>query len=156
MIIRGLDDTDQPILLYAAKAALLSISVGGLVGIVIGSFFSSVGARPQEEGDPLALMVSLLLVVPMVETALMAPLLALILKRVSNRYAACVISALMWALIHSCFWIYWGLFVFFPFLVFSFCFLAWSRISTRRAILVTALAHMIHNLGPTMLMVYGA
>jgi hypothetical protein len=60
------------------------------------------------------------------------------------------ISALICAGLHSLARPLWGLEVFWGFLIFSLCYLAWEKKSPLQAFWMTAILHALHNLVPTL------
>lgn len=63
-------------------------------------------------------------------------------------------SALLWALLHSISVPIWGLGVFWPFFVFSICYLNWEKKSQLDAIRMTASLHALHNVGPALVVTF--
>jgi len=84
---------------------------------------------------------------PLVETAIMIPIIYLI-KRVFHRLAyIAAVSGALWGLSHALFAWPAGLWVAWPFFVFTLCFVAWRPISLGLAYWYTAACHMLYNAG---------
>jgi len=87
---------------------------------------------------------------PVAETLLMAVILAATRILSENMWVRAVISAVVWAGLHSAVASLWGAVVLWPFFVFSCCYLAWRERSRGHALGVTCLAHMLHNALPSL------
>ena len=99
---------------------------------------------------PVAVVTFLLVVVvsPIVETLLMALAIKLMSLIVRRKLALAVLSAILWALLHSLASPAWGLIVCWPFFVFSCAFLAWRPKSWLNAVWVALCIHALQNLLP--------
>lgn len=83
---------------------------------------------------------------PLAETLLMAPILRILGWMSSKLFIQAIASAFVWGILHSSGGIpVWGLFIFWPFFVFSVAFLVWKRKSWWRAFAVVAALHALHN-----------
>lgn len=91
------------------------------------------------------LMLQVLLAAPLLETLLMAPILALLTRLLPRRRWVVLASALLWAGLHSLSVPVWGLCIFWTFAVFSSAFLAWRPRSFWHAYFVTAAVHALNN-----------
>ena len=91
------------------------------------------------------LLVQIILVAPILETLLMAPLLALLVRVLPRRRYAVLGSALVWAILHSLSAPIWGVCIFWTFVVFSTAFLVWREVSLWHALGVTASIHALNN-----------
>ncbi|HPA18506.1 MAG TPA: hypothetical protein PLU30_12220 [Verrucomicrobiae bacterium] len=146
-ILSALSDTDQPLIGYAFKAALISVVPSLVVGFV---------ALPLLPGTPLPIQLDIhtgpmlfgiaVLVSPWLETLLMWPVLWLLGRLTRNPIHQALMSTAFWALLHAirrparALCVAWGFFVF------SVCFLAWKRRSTGSALLATGFTHSFDNL----------
>lgn len=83
---------------------------------------------------------------PVVETLIMIPILKILRLMTSNAKAVILCSAVIWSLLHSLIYVYWGLFTLVGFLVFCRVYLNWEQVSKRDAFWMTAGTHSIHNL----------
>lgn len=91
------------------------------------------------------LLLQIVVVAPICETLLMAPLLALLVRVLPRRRYAVLGSAAVWALLHSLSAPIWGLCIFWTFVVFSTAFLVWREVSFWHAVCVTAAIHALNN-----------
>jgi hypothetical protein len=82
---------------------------------------------------------------PVVETLLMAGILAVFLKFVGKPQAI-VASAATWGGLHSLVASAWGLIVWWPFIIFSTIYLAWKQRGFWFGCAMAASAHLLHNL----------
>jgi len=60
------------------------------------------------------------------------------------------VAALVCAGLHSLRAPWWGLEVFWSFVIFALCYLAWERKSVLQAFWMTVILHALHNLVPTL------
>jgi hypothetical protein len=93
----------------------------------------------------------LVVVSPLVETLIMAAVLE-VLQRLLPPAAAIGLSAIGWGIAHS--WVApaWGLVIWWPFLIFSTLYVAWSRRSVWAAVGIVFAVHALQNLGPSLLL----
>lgn len=91
---------------------------------------------------------------PLLETLIMAGVLALLLRLVPP-VAAIGFSAVGWGIAHSLAAPAWGLIIWWPFLVLSTLYVAWRPRGWGWAIAVPALTHALQNLPPTLLIMSG-
>jgi hypothetical protein len=84
---------------------------------------------------------------PAIESLLMVPVFALWrwlgLRRMG---LLAVASATTWALAHGYLNPWWGAFVFWPFLIFSFMYLRWETVGWKHAVGAATAVHALHNL----------
>lgn len=147
-----LADTEQGKLRYILKAWLLvfvpSIALAFAIPMV-----ANEAAGPEFEASGLTLMLLLVVFSPVVETLLMIPPL-LVIDRLAGPRAAILFSAVLWAVLHSLAAPFWGLVVWWPFLILSAVFLVWRREhGLTTAIVMTIAVHALQNavVGSTML-----
>lgn len=88
---------------------------------------------------------------PFLETLLLGAGLEILRRYLSKETTIAFVSALVWSALHMLIMPYWGIFVFWPFLVFSFSFLARERVSRIQAIFIVTSIHALHNLSGTLL-----
>lgn len=91
------------------------------------------------------LLLQIIVVAPILETLLMAPLLALFVWVLPRRRYAVLASASVWAVLHSLSAPIWGVCIFWTFVVFSTAFLVWREVSLWHALGVTAAIHALNN-----------
>ncbi len=134
---------------YVPRAAVISF----LPSMIIVAILASSGIMTEErsptfEGDPLYLLLMVVVIGPPIETLLMAPILWLLSFITKHEIALAAVSACIWAGFHSLFASAWGLGVIWPFFVFSCSYLNWRERSFWRAILATSCIHSLQNLIP--------
>lgn len=126
---------------------------GSLVLSWLASFAAPALAKPEfPMRGPLAFAL-LVGFAPLVETLIMAAVLAL-LARFMPPTAAVLASALLWGIAHSLQAAVWGLVIWWPFLVFSTLYLVWRQRGTAAGIAVAATTHALQNLGPGLVIAY--
>ncbi|MDQ3077560.1 MAG: CPBP family glutamic-type intramembrane protease [Pseudomonadota bacterium] len=146
-----------PAALREPRRAWLAILIGFLLSVT-GSLFLSWAAQGLAPtlGKPVFPMSGataiLLLVVfaPLVETLIMAAILAL-LTRFLPATAAILVSALLWGIAHSLQAPVWGLIIWWPFVIFSTLYVVWRQRGVWAGIGVAATAHALQNLGPALI-----
>ncbi len=85
---------------------------------------------------------------PVLETMLMSPILWAVSHLAQKPVVLAMLSACVWALLHSLAAPAWGLIVAWPFYVFSRAYLAWRPYGWWKAVGVTASIHAFQNLLP--------
>ena len=148
-------DTGVHPLRYILRAWPRAMAPTFAVALVLSVLSQLLGLEPIPDDDPwrrLAsmpkgwLLLQVVLIAPVAETLLMAPLLALLMRLWrGRRLEAALSSAAVWAFLHSLSALLWGLCVFWTFFVFSTAWLAWRPRSFAHACLVTAGIHALHN-----------
>ncbi len=123
--------------------SLIIVMILGLTGIVTDE------TGPDFEGPAIGLFIGLVIIGPPVETLLMAGGLWILSFITKRQVWLAVISAFIWAGVHSLSAPTWGLGVIWPFFVFSCSYLSWRRRSFWRAILVTSCVHAFQNILPS-------
>lgn len=129
-------------ILVLASAAFVPVAVLGTIIHVSGL------ARPEmPAGDWRYYLGDCLVAAPLVETALMFPVLWLLEKcRVKASFLP-LASAVFWAVLHATKYPVQGLMVAWPFWIFSKVIVRWKGVSKNRAYLAAVAIHAIHNLG---------
>ena len=128
----------------------LALSATGVLDNQSGPDFGS-GRMPA-----IAVFIGVVVISPIVETLLMGVVFKLLSFVTRRRYALAVMSCIFWAGLHSVASPPWGLTIFWPFFVFSCCYLAWRRVSWWRAVWMTTLVHMLQNLLPGLVVLFSA
>lgn len=149
MILRTLRATDLSIPSYLWRAWLIAFVPTAIISVFIVLVLGLPTNKPPPPGTSSAFWVFLVIVFsPWVETLLMWPILILLKRIIPKPSLVALGSALVWGFVHGMFAVGWGLAVIWLFFVFSTCFLEWEKKSRAKAILVTGLLHMLHNLTP--------
>lgn len=133
-------------LLAIAGSVLLSMIVARLVP-------GSPGPDLGDVSAPLKLFL-VALFSPVVETLLMAAILAVLLRLLAA-WQAVIASAVIWGVLHSLSAPTWGAVIWWPFLIFSTLFVTWRPHGFWRAAALVATVHILQNLFPAILIVTG-
>ena len=105
--------------------------------------------------NPAAEFVGMTIFSPIAETFLMSFFLWLMSFATKRRIVLAMMSAFVWAGLHSMLAPAWGFGVLWPFFVMSCAYLAWRRKSWFHAILAASCVHMLQNLIPATLLISG-
>lgn len=151
-----------PRLLFRDRQPWLAIVVGWLltiVGSVVLSYaiaYLAPGNAGPDLGDASAPVKLFLIAVfsPVVETLIMAGILAILLRFLAGWQAA-IASAAIWGVLHSLASPLWGAVIWWPFLVFSTLYVTWRPHGFWKAVAIVAAVHMLQNLFPALLIVAG-
>ena len=104
--------------------------------------------------NPVVQFVGIAIVSPVLETMLMAGILALLTRWLAN-WQAVVASAAIWGVLHSLMAPLWGAVIWWPFLIFSTVYLTWRPRGWWTAVAVAASVHVLQNTGPAVLIALG-
>ena len=152
-----------PSLLFTDRRPALSIAVA-VVLTLLGSFLlgavvtrlAAEGAGPDlDTASPVVLLVGLALVSPFVETLLMGSVLDLLRRRLAA-WQAVIASALLWGLLHSLLASWWGVVIWWPFLIFSVVWTTWRPRGFWVATAMVTAVHVLQNLGPAIAIAFDA
>ena len=91
---------------------------------------------------------------PLVETLIMAGIIDLLRRRL-GAWQAVAASAALWGMCHSLLSPWWGLVIWWPFLIFSTTYVTWRPHGLWRAAVMAAAVHVLQNSGPALAMVLG-
>lgn len=142
----GFDDRPA-VARYVVRAFLYSfvpaLSVAAILNHLVPGIFEL--ATPYRSGTPLDSF-AVVMLAPLVETALMFPIIAILQRLLGTKWLIVALSATLWALLHGLVNVGWGLITFWPFVVFSSAFLAWRRHGIWPTFAITASIHILHNL----------
>jgi len=103
---------------------------------------------PGFKGPVLVVLAFVWVIGPVLETLLMSFILWVLSFLTKRMVLLAVMSALIWAGLHSLAAPAWGLVVFWPFFIFSCSYLAWRQKAWWRAVWVTCCVHMFQNFLP--------
>ncbi len=141
---------------YILKTAGLTLAGAFLIGAAVSALFPN--AMQPDVGDvtlqPWLVFFGVVILSPIIETLMMWLIIALLgwLFRKKSTYLIAVLSAGVWAGLHSLAAPIWGLVIFWPFVMFSLCFINWQKRSVWLAIGMTTICHAIHNFVPFLAM----
>ena len=125
--------------------------------IVLGAIVTTLLPALEQPKLPLDTGMALFMVAvfaPVVETLIMAAVLALLLRFLPP-VAAVVASSIGWGIAHSLAAPAWGLVIWWPFLIFSILYVTWRQRSLLAALAVPATVHGFQNLLPALLVFAG-
>jgi hypothetical protein len=125
-------------------ALIPSIVLGALVGLLLPNL-----EQPRIAIPGIFELSLFVIVAPMVETLIMAGVLALLLKFVQPTVAV-IVSAVGWGIAHSLAAPAWGFVIWWLFLVFSVLYVTWRKHSLLAALAVPAATHALQNLLPSL------
>ncbi|MEH8016742.1 CPBP family glutamic-type intramembrane protease [Rheinheimera muenzenbergensis] len=144
VIVKYIVNRQQGWLVSSLKSATLTLSVAIPLAIMLGSLFP--GAQTFDV-NPLNDWFFLVFFGPLVETFILTGIM-LLLKLVSkDPMTKCLISVVIWAVIHGVSFPIQGVVNFFNFLMFSIVFLVWQEKSFWTGFNMTLLVHVLHNSG---------
>ena len=151
-----------PAALFRDRRAWPAILIGWVLTIVGSTILSFVVARiaPDHAGPELgdaSAPVKLLLIAgfsPIVETLMMAGILAGLLRFLAG-WQAVLASAAIWGILHSLASPWWGVVIWWPFLIFSTLYVTWAPRGFWRAVAIVATVHVLQNLFPAILIALG-
>jgi hypothetical protein len=148
-LLRWLLDNRISMHLYVLRAGTISLVPSlGLAFILAVAGVITEETGPAFQGSPLELIVLIVIAGPPLETLLMGPVLRILSFITERTVRLAILSALVWAGLHSLMAPAWGLAVVWPFFVFSCSYLTWRRRTWWRAILVTSCVHAFQNTFP--------
>ncbi|TMJ16627.1 MAG: hypothetical protein E6G94_03590 [Alphaproteobacteria bacterium] len=150
--------TDELKSRYLLKAWVLALLPSLVLGALVAAFLPDAGQpdfQPEKVGLPY-LVFLLVVVSPLIETLVLAPLV-LVLNRFFGAGPAVVLSALLWGAAHSLEATAWGLVIWWPFLIMSIVLLTWRETGLWTAIGMVVGIHMLQNaFGAVLLLTSGA
>ena len=134
---------------YVLRTGLISLVPSLIITTILGlSGVITEETGPEFKGPALGLLIGMVLISPPLETLLMGGGLWILSFITKRPVRLAVMSAFIWAGVHSLIAPAWGLGVIWPFFIFSCSYLGWRRRSWRRAILVTSCVHAFQNILP--------
>ena len=150
-----------PKALWEPRRPMLAIGVGWTAAFlpsialtVLASLLFPAAERPEFNVDGFTAIFALVIFAPVVETLIMALILA-VLQLWLRPAGAVLVSAAAWGIAHSLVTPVWGLVIWWPFLVFSTLFVVWRQRSLSLALAIPMTVHALQNLPPAMLIATG-
>jgi hypothetical protein len=135
---------------YVLRTGLISLVPSLIIVLTLGlTGVLSQETGPQFEGPAIGLFIMMVIIGPPIETLLLGGVLRILSFITKRQVWLAVISAFVWAGVHSLAAPAWGLGVIWPFFVFSCSYLSWRRRSWWRAVLVTSCVHAFQNFLPS-------
>ncbi|GAA0673969.1 hypothetical protein FHT00_001457 [Sphingomonas insulae] len=149
-----------PLPLFRDTRPWLAILLGWVLTIVGSTMLSYVIAwlAPDNAGPELgdtSAPVKLFLIAgfsPVVETLIMAAILAILLRLLAG-WQAVIASAAIWGVLHSLASPWWGAVIWWPFLIFSTLYVTWRPHGFWKAVGIVIAVHVLQNLFPALLIV---
>ena len=138
-----LANTNQPLKLYIFKVYILDLCVGLTIVFLLDFIVPNAESPDFEIG--LTSFIEVVFVAPVLETLLMIPIISLIRKVTPNILYVSIISALIWAVLHSLQVPLWGLVAFTGFFFMSMAYQYWDTHSRGHALLVVMMIHALSN-----------
>ena len=139
---------------YVLRTGLISLIPSLIISMILGlTGVMTEETGPEFEGSAIGLFIGLVIIGPPLETLLMGGLFRILSFITKRPVRLAIISAIIWAGVHSLLAPAWGLGVIWPFFVFSCSYLGWRRRSWRRAILVTSCVHAFQNTLPAIMVI---
>lgn len=138
---------------YVLLAWLLAIVPSLLLSAAVNHLVPGKGPELPEMGLAFTFFM-LVIFAPVVETLIMGAVL-LLLEPLGGFLPAVALSAIGWGVAHSLQAPAWGLVIWWPFVVFSVCFLVWKQRGLLLAFAIPTLVHALQNLVPALLLASG-
>jgi hypothetical protein len=148
---RSLSDCNQPRIRYLGRALLADLPVAFAVQLALNAATGTTWPELPPEALPKLLFV-LCVFTPVVETLAMAVILFLLRRVMTRTEYIPWVAALICAVVHSLFKKWWGVEIFWSFVIFSLCYMAWEKKSLLQAFGMTVVLHALHNLIPTLVL----
>jgi len=139
---------------YVLRTGLISLVPSLIIAMILaftGVITEEMG--PEFNGPAIGLLIGMVVISPLLETLLLAGGLWIFSFITKRPVRLAVISAFVWAGVHSLVVPAWGLGVIWPFFVFSCSYLSWRKRSWWRAIFVTSCVHAFQNTLPAIVMI---
>jgi hypothetical protein len=133
-------------LLAVIVAWLTAFVPSMLLAAAVSGLMPNVG-QPKLDLSTGPAMFLVVIAAPLIETLIMAGVLAVLLRFVSPSVAV-LTSSIGWGIAHSLAAPAWGLVIWWPFLIFSVLFVTWRERSLFAALAMPALVHMLQNAVP--------
>ena len=153
--MKGLFITASPLPMrkYIFRMAIISLIPSILLSAILA--FSGIADENNTPnigrvnfGTPVLVFSLLVIISPICETLLLSFGIWIFSFFIKHKVVIAILSALLWAALHSLLFPVWGLIVLWPFFVFSCGYITWRRKSWLKAIWVAFCIHVIQNLLP--------
>jgi hypothetical protein len=142
-LFKLLTNTNQPLKFYILKVYLLALGIGLTISFILEFFVPNAESPDFEIG--LSSFILIVFVAPILETFLMIPIISLIKKVTPDILYVSIVSALIWAIMHSLQVPLWGIGVFALFFLMSMAYQHWDAHSRGHALLVVMIIHALNN-----------
>lgn len=149
---RSLSDCNQSPVRYLGLALLADLPVTVAIAFLLNRVTGT--TWPEFSVDTLPrVLLAMCVFAPLVETFGMAILIWVLRRFIKRTEYLPLVTALVCAGLHSLAKPYWGLEIFWAFLIFARCYVTWEKKSPLQAFWMTALLHALHNLLPTLVLI---
>jgi len=128
-----------------AIAPVLTVPISLVLSFLVTTYLPNLTTPVFRKTHWLIEVFNIVILSPVVETLLMAGILAIILKFLSKPQAI-IASAVIWGGLHSLVASAWGLIVWWPFIIFSTIYLTWKQRGFWHGCAMAAAVHVVHNL----------
>jgi hypothetical protein len=129
-----------------------------MFAVVLGFGVDAVSYAPSFEGDiqarPVFLLYSGVILFPFIESLLMGALIRFLQNFTQRLFVVALVSAIVWAVLHSLAAPLWGLGVLWGFFVFSVAFMVWGREKFMNGVWVATAIHGLNNLTAMSLLIF--
>ena len=142
-MIKMLFDNEQLMHSYIIRAIFISLIPTVLLAAMLIKVMPDKGL-PIQGALSYALLI-FLVIGAWIETMLMWPILGILKLFIDKQLTIAFLSSIIWGILHSLSMPTRGLIIWWPFFVYSLCFLSWETKSLGKAILLTSFVHMFHN-----------
>lgn len=135
----------RELLLTVVSATFVSLTLAVLVASVL-QFLGKQIHGVEFDSSYWGMAFKAAVVGPLIETAVMGLMISLLFRPIFRHDSLVVVAtALAWGILHGLFDIYWGIVIFFPFLVFAKVYLIFLRFSFWWSFGAATLNHALHN-----------
>lgn len=150
-MLSTLTNTQQPLYTYIGKAFIASIvpalSIALCMFLIVFELLNIPFPTETSINDsPMELIILLGIVTPFVETVIMCIFISVLSKFSHNKQHIAIMSAIIWAVLHSIKIITWGFVVAWSFYVFSLAYLTWREQSPRKGFFIAFMLHALQNI----------
>jgi hypothetical protein len=146
---------------YILRMGLTSLLPSLVVAALLMATLSVLGhsdttVAPDFKGPPpIVSFIAVVVISPFFETLFLSLGIALFSVVTKRPFVIATLSALVWGVLHSTAFLFWGVVIAWPFFVFSCAYLAWRPVGWSKAIGVVTCIHMFQNLIPGLLLFFG-
>ena len=129
---------------YVSRALLLSILPAIAITAILAMLFPSAASAPSRDVSHVAVVLGVVVIAPILETALLGAIL-LILQRFVGPAPSVVVSSILWGILHGSVAARWGIAMSWSFLIFSMAFATWQRVGVLKGFGVSFTIHALQN-----------
>jgi hypothetical protein len=149
---RRLSDCNQPPVTYLGLALLADLPVTVAIAFLLNWLTGTTWPQFPAESLP-RILISMCVFSPLVETFGLVVIIWIVRRVTKHTAYLPLITALICAGLHSLAKPYWGLEIFWAFLIFAQCYVTWEKKSLLQAYWLTVILHALHNLLPALVLI---